>query len=462
MPDRVFDAWSVPDGIDVPPPTEPSGKTASGAGGLTIRHLPHDPAWVDDLLLRLEFAREELLARPSTEIAEVLGRVGNRFADPEDPLRARALELLPDSAGLSRPMAEAVLDGMAKDWSMTRLRMVLEAEFGDPRILDGFVPDGPRQVRAFARSPALHVGAGTVPGVTVTSMIRALLVKGAVLVKPGMGDHVLPVLFREALAELDPALAQACAVVYWPGNKITHMPAGVRALVLYGDDSTIAEVRSQVPVSTRVVAYPHRVSFALIGRDQLELGEMPAAVARAVTLYERRGCVSPHQFYVEEKEAGDARGFGRLVARALTELGETLPPPASSLGDAAIYRQWVTTLRMTQAGGSNLEIFDTATHGVVVVGDPGSDVLPPGRVVLLRPVADLVNAIEDIDHYGPQVQSVALDVEESRRGWLSEALVRAGALRITTLDRLPWPPAWWHHDGQGGLAPLVDLIDREG
>jgi len=448
-----FDAWSIPDGIHPPPPTELPDEA--------LCYLPYGVEWVSGLLMRLERAREDLLARPATELAETLGRVGGRFADPSDPLRQTALDLLPVSAGLSAPMAAQVVDGMARDWSMTHLRLALEAEFGDPRVLDGFVPDGPREVRAYARSPALHVCAGTVPGVTVTSMLRALMVKSAVLVKPGLGDHVLPVLFREGLAELDPSLAAACAVLYWPGREMNEIPPPVRSLVVYGDDSTISSLRQRAPASVRFVGYPHRLSFGLLGRDWLDRSDAAESVARTASLYERRGCVSPHHFYVEERKVGDALKLGQAVATALGKLGEVLPPPPTGVGDAALQRQWIQTLRMTQATDPNFRVFETSAHGVVVVGHPTQQVVPPGRVVVLRPVADLVDAVAEIETYGPHVQSVALEVDEERRGWLSEALVRAGSLRITTVDRLPWPPAWWHHDGRGGLAPLVDIVDRE-
>ena len=448
-----FDAWSIP-GDSEPPAPRDLPESA-------LRYLPYRVDWASALLQRLEAAREDLLARPATEIAETLGRVGGRFADPEDPLRRTALALLPASAGLSPAMAQQVVDGMARDWSMTHLRLSLEAEFGDPRVLDGFVPDGPREVRAYARSPALHVGAGTVPGVTVTSLLRGLLVKSAVLLKPGLGDHVLPVLFREGLHELDPALAAACAVLYWPGREMEDIPPSVRSLVVYGDDTTISTLRSAAPASARFVGYPHRLSFALLGREWLSRTGAAESVARTASMYERRGCVSPRHFYVEEREVGDALALGQAVARALGELGEALPPPAVAVEDAALQRQWIQTLRMTRAADPGFRVFETSAHGVVVVGHPSEDVIPPGRVVVLRPVADLVDAVAEIETYGPHVQSVALEVGEERRGWLSEALVRAGALRITTVDRLPWPPAWWHHDGRGGLAPLVDVIDRE-
>jgi hypothetical protein len=36
---------------------------------------------------------------------------------------------------------------------------------------------------------------------------------------------------------------------------------------------------------------------------------------------------------------------------------------------------------------------------------------------------------------------------------------RAG--RVTTLQRMAWPPAWWHHDGGDPLRTLIRWVDWE-
>ena len=39
----------------------------------------------------------------------------------------------------------------------------------------------------------------------------------------------------------------------------------------------------------------------------------------------------------------------------------------------------------------------------------------------------------------------------------------AGGFRdvIAPLERVPWPPPWWHHDGRGPLAALLRWTDLE-
>jgi hypothetical protein len=129
-------------------------------------------------------------------VVGILGRVGRRFLDPEDPLRREAEARIAVEAGYSEAMARTVTEGMARDWTEERLRTLVRADFPDPEVLDRFGP-GPEgsRIRALGPDLAFHVGAGSVPGVTATSLIRSLLVKSPVLVKPGAGDRALPELF---------------------------------------------------------------------------------------------------------------------------------------------------------------------------------------------------------------------------------------------------------------------------
>ena len=45
---------------------------------------------------------------------------------------------------------------------------------------------------------------------------------------------------------------------------------------------------------------------------------------------------------------------------------------------------------------------------------------------------------------------------------LAAGLGEIGAVRICALSAVPFPPPWWHHDGQGPLASLLRWVDLEG
>ena len=342
----AFDAWAVP-GTTLPP-----GLATLEADGLRWPCLEAEAC--RGLARALRAARRSVVTdHTARRRAALIGRAGARFLDRGDPLRREAEERLPPTAGLSAGMARAVIDGMARDWTEERLLAMLRAELHDPAALDRFVDSrgapGDLRVRSYAPALSLHLGAGTVPGVSATSLVRALLIGSAALVKPGRADVVLPVLFARALAEVAPELASMAAVVYWEGGTCTAEQAALDeadVVVVYGGDETIRAVRARIPAATRLVLYHHRMSAAVLGREALattELREVAEDCSRAIAMFDQRGCVSPHAFFVEEGGTASPRDFAAALAAALDALESVLPAADVTPAEGA----WLQQLRCT-------------------------------------------------------------------------------------------------------------------
>ena len=190
---------------------------------------------------------------------EILGSVGEGFLGGQ---KADTIELIAQEAGLSTQMTEAVLEGMAPSWSRDGLARLLAADLAAPRSLESFAEAGSRRIRALAPGVTLHFGAGSVPGLTATSMLRALLARSPVLVKPGAGDVVLTAIFARALQRADPRLRDAVALLYWPGGASgwreweRRALAAVDQVVVYGQNETIESIRARTPATTRMVEHP--------------------------------------------------------------------------------------------------------------------------------------------------------------------------------------------------------------
>lgn len=473
-----FDAWALPEGAPAPRGFETITVEPAGVRG-------RFPAWEPESLERLVSTLRRNRARvlqgaKVSELAAAMGSVGSRFLRPGDELRDRALALLPSYAGLSEEMARQVLEGMARDWTTDRLRSLLRVELGDPSVLDGFRPDPriapgedreeERMVRAVGPGLSLHICASTVPGVSVTSLIRGLLVKSAVILKPGRSDLVLPVLFAAGLREAAPELADCVAVLYWPGGRDPWEQPLLQAsdaVVVYGSDEVVRRIRDRTPVTRRFVAHRHRVGAALVGLeglDEAESVETARRVARAVAAFDQRGCVSPHVVYVESGRTMEAAEWADSLATALEGLEGELPSGPLTPSEASAIQQLRGTWEMRAAAdGGRIRHGGSAPWTVLYEPDPGFTPSCAGRVIRVRPVESLHQAVEELASVGPHLQTVSLEgVEDDRRIALAESLARAGAVRITTAPRSPWPPPWWHHDGEGPLGPLLRWADLEG
>ena len=422
------------------------------------------------LMSMLRMARDELLVGlPVERVVRAVDRVACRLLDPGDELRKRALAELGPQAGLSDPMAETILDKMAFDWTRERLLGLLASEFSDPGVLDEFRP-GTRggMVRALGFPLTFHLGAGTVPGVSVTSLVRALLVKSAVLLKPGRGDVTLPVVFAHGLHEEDPDLGLSVAVAYWPGREGSLVESAVRKadlVVVYGGDETVRWVRERLPPATSLRVYRHRLGLGLVGRGGLgeDAPYTAREAARAVALFDQRGCVSPHVLFVEEGGATDPGEWATLLAGALQELEKALPSGRLTEEEGAVLQQ-VRGLGELEEGTGRGAVYHGGPRAPwTVLFTPGGKLEPSclNRTVRVIPVGNLAEALKDMEAWRPYLQTVGVVGLGGRKEAVAEALTRLGVSRITSLKALPWPPPWWHHDGEGPLRALVRWTDVE-
>lgn len=477
VPPRPFDAWVIPSWM-----TPPERTRTTGSGD--VRHPAPDAEWIGALAAGL--AKRGVggsMAEPDAEVTRdaaarirALGSVGARLLDPDDPLRHEALALLPASSGLSEPMAREVLDGMARDWFPDRLERLLLEELGDPSPLGRLVERGGREVMAVAPRLAVQVVAGSVPGVGATALVRSLLLGAPTLLKPGLGDVVLPVLFARALRAASPGLADLLAVVYWPGGEEEVERAALRpaeVIVAYGSDAAVASVRTRAPVTARFLGYHHREGVGVVGAGALTsesaARETAGEVARAAGLFDQRGCVSTRVVYVEDVgSAVTPSGFASLLADALGDLEAELPAGTLDHLERSAVHQLRGTAEMLSSGwGDDAEDRPMLRHGGAapwsVFYDPyrALETSCVGRVVVVRPFRTLDELIERVRPSGPHLQTVGVTGLGDRLKKVAEALGRIGVSRVAPFTAVPFPEPWWHHDGRGPLADLVRWVDLE-
>lgn len=462
MSDTPFDAWHLP-GVG------PETTATLELDGLACRYPRPTPELIDATVQELREAGRQLRERPVSELVEVIDAAAARLADAADPLRAAADRLVPAATGYSPEMTRLVLDRMTVDWRADRLRSLLSAELPDPGVLDGFRPTpGGGATRAFGPTLAFHVFAGNVPGVAVTSLVRALLVKAPSLGKLASGQPVLPVLFARAVAAVDPAVGRALAVTYWPGGSTEAERRALKAadvVVVYGGEEAVAAYRQRAEPGTRLVVHGPRFSVGLIARDALESDPgLARRVARSVAVFDQQGCVSPHAVWVEEGAGLAPLEFARALAGALAEIEDELPRGRVGPAEASAIQQERSAAELRGLAADRPRTRVLAGPGTLwtVIYDPEPAFRPSclNRLVRVHPVPAIEDAVAALAHVGRLLQSVAL-AGDDRRAALAYQLARAGASRVTTFDALPWPPPHWHHDGSGPLRELIRWVDLE-
>lgn len=448
--------------------------TTRCVGGVELRSPVVTPRLVDQVCERLARAQAAHLAdRPVMEIAEVLGRVVDRWSDPDHPGRRTAERLLPAITGYAPEMVRRSLREHLTTFRHDRLLRFLAQDFDNPLVLDGFQPSraGGRS-RAYGPRLTTQIFAGNVPGLPAWNLVCAFLVKSATLGKSAAGEPLFGVLFARSIAEEDPDLARCLAVLHWTGGDERVEAAAFahsEAVTATGGLRAIEDLARRVPVGTTFVPYGHKVSFAVVGREALALNRYPDTarrVARDVSQYDQQGCLSPHAVFVERSGAVDPRTFAAALAAEMERYQQARPRAEVTVGESAAIERVRSGYEFRGYDDDGIEVFacerGTAWTVVYEQAPERFEPSPLNRLVRVHPVDgvdDVEPLVEPLRRY---LQTAGVACAPARLRHWSAVLGRCGVDRICAVGQMPDPAPGWHHDGRGSLSALVRWVDLEG
>jgi acyl-CoA reductase-like NAD-dependent aldehyde dehydrogenase len=428
-----------------------------------------DAADLDRVCTALIEARRRLRTIPVTRVVQAVDAAARRLLDRNEAERRLVLRSLNAISGFSDAMAEHVLDRIAQDWRTPALEQLLRAELGGHDALESFAGTGDgRRMRAVAPPLGLHVLSGNVPGIGVTSIVRALLVRSAVLAKSAAVEPALTPAFARMLAHADPEVGACVAVTYWRGGDTSLEDAALQRVGLvvhYGGVHAIDALRDRAPAGVRFVEHGPRISFALIDASAAGATLECAArdLARATALFDQQGCVSPQLAYVIGTRA-QARHIAGATAAALGDIQAELPRGTLSPAEAAAIRELRTRAEFDAIAGGGTELWAGGHmhYTVILAPDDRFEGSCLNRTLLIKHVPDLTAILSRVEPFRTLLQTVGI------AGFHGDAMIHAaaalgdaGATRITSIADMPWPPPAWHHDGRGPLRELIRWVDLE-
>lgn len=419
-----------------------------------------------------------LAARRTHRVADVVvavGRAARRLADPEDPLGRAAIEAVRASSGCSRSAAQTILSENASGWTGAELSSLIRSELGELALLDEARPDpslAGRRRRA-AGPPVLHlVLAGNVPGVAVTAVIRALVVRSGVLCKLPASEPWLVGLFARALHEEEPALAATIAATWWPVEQ--PGPVGMawtkRAgkVIVYGGAAAVRELRSRTPATIPILEYGPRTGVAILGAEATDT-EL-AGLARDTCAYDQAGCVSPRLVYVLSSSPGisspqkdrDAVALVQRLAQSLSDEVDRLRELYIADAEAVSIRAARAKLQFDTEEGSRALGPDDLGWTLLYRPELGAYSEPLPRVLWVYRAASVeeLRGLRSVLEGRVQALGIAGVADDVRRR-SEELAVELGVSRVTPLGAMAWPPADWRHDGRMQLMPLLRWTDFE-
>ena len=415
-----------------------------------------------------------LETRPTSQILRTLEKVGREWLSPESPFRQYALQAAPAATSFSAEALAHGLDLFFQQLTVDNLEALLRQEIGHPMRLDDFRAAGEEMAErrvAWARGPQLlaHIAPGNIPSATLAQMVMGLLARSAQFVKCASDQSFLPRLFAHSIYEAEAKLGACLEVAEWKGgaeNLEEALFAESDCIVVTGSDETLKEVRRRAPLSSRLIGYGTKVSFGYISRQALEKQSKATVqeAARSIAAWDQRGCLSPHDIYVEESHAGSAEFFATDLAEELATLESTLPRGLLSARDAAAIASRRAFYEVRAAHSLETKMWassESTAWTVILENDPRFQASCQNRFIYIKAVPNLDAALQGAEPIRDQISTVGLACGPDEKTELARRFSRWGALRICPLGEMQNPPLAWRHDGRPVLAELLTWCDWE-
>lgn len=454
-------------------PASPPEEVVVGEGVSLQRRtlLPQD---VRALAAALRGCGRVLAALPISTILRALAETHARWHAALSEERAQAVSALTAVTGYPASALDGALRNLFGYLDAGEMEGWLRAGGVVPEWLDTSpsLASGvsTRDTLVFGPGLTAVVSSGNIPGVAIPSVAQALLLKSPCLVKSSSSEPLLLPLYARSLARTLPELGRALAVVGWNGQSReldTELAGGTDALMVYGGNTALRELRAGLPAHGRFVGYGHRISFSAFGRERLRpntLAETAARAARDLCLFDQQGCMSPQTLYVERGGAVSAEEFGAALAGALAEEAQALPRRALVPAEAARIHQYRASMEMRSLSVAGVRLWSSAGNTewtVAVDPTPGLSPCCLNRTAVIHLLDSLDLLPEILTPHRGLLMTAALDVGEDRLPVLARALGAAGVTRICAVGDAQHPKGALHHDGINAIGTLARFVRVE-
>ncbi|WP_332690885.1 acyl-CoA reductase [Halalkalibacter lacteus] len=412
----------------------------------------------------------------TNEIIAVFDQAVQKWLHPEYELRKQAERLLPIITGYDGEMIRLFISRYVKQFRKEKLQRMVDEDFPNPLVLDEFRPrkSGGLQ-RAYGPKLITHIFSGNVPALPLWSLAAGMLLKSATIGKVSSSEPLFPVLFAKTIAEIDPRLGDAMAILWWKGGDDALETVSFQcsnAVIAYGGKETIETVRQKVPSHVSFHSHGHKVSFGVITKDCLATtrGWQTAKLAcYDVSWFDQQGCLSPHVFFVERGGTYSARDFAQMIANEMDNFQLTHPRATLTEEEHHAIVKQRTALEFESFDNSALDLIksEQGTEWTVVYLELGEEkkrefpISPLNRFVTVIPVNNIMEVKQYIKKVEGFVQTVGVGCSPQAFSPIITMLGECGVNRICALGSMPHPEPGWHHDGRFHLADLVRFCDVE-
>lgn len=403
----------------------------------------------DELITRLESDIVATLSKPQRlNVDEVIAASEKMYQKAANGYYDSIAVPLLNEFGISYERYQA----MAKAFSAEVLSYKCEVELG--AYWQNLAPLSSGTVRKYAPLGVLfHVAAGNVDGLPAYSVAEGLLSGNINVLKLPSGDTGLSVKLLSDLIAEEPSLAEYIYVFDVPSTEFETLKRLAKladGVVVWGGDMAQRAARDMCDVTTKIIPWGHKLSFAYATKDATDV--QLSQLAEHICATEQVLCSSCQGIFYDTESQSDLQQFARRFFEIFKVVNDKFGKT-----DMAMRGRNSVQLMNDRLENKYPMILSDEGVSVVVKDDRKLELSYTFRNVWIKalPQETIVKALKKQKGY---LQTCGLLCADSDKEQLADKLIAAGVVRVTggDLSRTFFGEA---HDGTYPLREYMRIVE---
>jgi len=302
-----------------------------------------------------------------------------------------------------------------------------------------------------------HIAAGNMDGLPVFTVLEGLVTGNINILKLPSAEGGISVQILQKLIEIEPSLAEYIYVFDYSSRDIENIEkllAVSDGVVVWGGDTAVASIRNIVKPNTKLIEWGHKLSFAYCTEHGITHDRL-AGLAKNMIETNQLLCSSCQGIFIDTVDNALVYRFCEMFLPILEK------EAIENMKSFEIGSRAQTSLRVYAAELESTflesKVFQSKTCSLIAYKDR---TLEPGiqfgnAWVRQLPKADLLEVLRPYKNY---LQTVGLLCGDSERALLADMLLKAGAVRICSGERMSATYCGAAHDGEYPLRRYTKVV----
>jgi len=393
----------------------------------------------------------ELLKLTISDITEFLNKVAIEW----DKLNTKGRKMASKYAPMVTNYTDVIIEGDYKtiaDFLIQRFHIYdqVEAEFGNQRIFDEWIPSQMCYVKAFPRGLVLHYLVGNLPLVSMYSILRGIITKNRNFAKIPSRDPITPIGLIQSIIEIDPnhPISRSLSLGYWDHNdKIgDEFIKNCNSINLWGGRNVMKNVKKKLPPNITIDEYGPKWSASVIDLTCCDMEKAAFRLIEDSAYYDQEACLNSQRAFVK----GDIDIFIEYLKKYFQIFSKNVPY-VNSNPDISANR----SISLSQAKYVGLRVEHGDDWAIIVI-DPQNifEIQHPlARTIFLHKIEDFKEIAEYFNNDSQTLGVFPWSLSEKYRDeWAAHGICRIVELGWSRIFR-----AGFTLDGLRGMHSLVRI-----